>query len=193
VRFLGGTESGDTNPDSWQIDCALLHIGRDLYFYTDKYPSSDSTADFTATWEVKIYVSETSSGNILNVTIGLTGEDVDTTEYETPIVQKTGIDSPGEYTISGFDFSSFPTPLDASTINSRRLFVHFERDTYDITLRYGDEISYWEGLTTGTVVPEKLLGFLFVAPLIPLVTKTIVQWSERKRSSDSDRERRVKR
>jgi len=26
VRFLGGTETNDTNQDSWQIDCALLHI-----------------------------------------------------------------------------------------------------------------------------------------------------------------------
>jgi len=25
VRFLGGTETSDTNQDSWQIDCALLH------------------------------------------------------------------------------------------------------------------------------------------------------------------------
>lgn len=155
---------------------------QNLYFYTDRYPSTGSTADFTdPLWEVKIYVSATSSGNTLKVSIGLTGESVDTTEYETPMVEKTGIDSTGQYTISGFDFSGFPAPISASPINSRRLFVHFKRGTYDITLRYGDDPGCWMGLTTGTVVPENLLGFLFLAPLIPFVANAAAQWSEKGR------------
>jgi len=171
----------------------FARIQRDLYFYTDRYPSTGSTAEFTAAWGVKIYVSQTSSGNTLSASIGLTGNGVDTTEYETPVVVKTGINSVGEYIISGFDFSSFPTPLSASPINGRRLFVHFGRGTLDITLRYGDTSGYWMGLTTGTVVPERLLGLLFVAPFIPLVAKAAARWSERKPSPDYDKERRGKR
>lgn len=184
--FEGAWRSGSAAPYTAKFAC----IQRHLYFYTDRYPSTGSTAEFTGTWEIKIYVSVTSSGNTLDASIGLTGNGVDTTEYETPVVVKTGINSPGEYTISGFDFSSFPTPLSASPINGRRLFVHFARGTYDITLRYGDTSGYWMGLTTGTVVPERLLGLLFVAPFIPLVAKAAARWLERKPSPDYDRERR---
>lgn len=189
-KVRGDHTSGSAATGKWEV---IEWVLADLYFYTDRYPPTGSTADFTGTWEVKIYVSATSSGNTLKVSIGLTGVGVDTTEYETPFVEKTGIDSTGEYTISGFEFSGFPAPLSESPINSRRLFVHFKRGTYNITLRYGAKPDCWMGLTTGTVVPEKLLGLLFVAPFIPLVAKAVARWSERKRSADYDGEGRGER
>jgi len=52
IRFKGGTETGDTFQDSWEIDCALLHtwgVAPTANFsYTPEYPYTGETVTFDA-------------------------------------------------------------------------------------------------------------------------------------------------
>ena len=161
-----------------QEDYTLTASAPDLYFYTDQYPSTGSETVFESTWTVKIYVSATSPGNKFYTSIGLASGDPPSTDNETPQISMTA-SSAGEYTITGFDFTGFPSG--SNNLANRRLFVRFSRLKNDVTLRYGDETSYWMGLTTGTVVPENLLGFLFLAPFIPITAKAFVRWLKREK------------
>ena len=43
IRFKGGTETGDTTPDSWHIDVTLLHVWSDSYMLEVEFTGSSST------------------------------------------------------------------------------------------------------------------------------------------------------
>jgi hypothetical protein len=51
VRFLGGTESGDSNQDTWQIECSLLHVWSSEYNYNLDLEVQWTDANYTRTNE----------------------------------------------------------------------------------------------------------------------------------------------
>jgi len=61
LRFLGGTETNDTNQDSWQIDCALLHTWMPAesahanFTYMPPVPYANDTVTFDASASTSDY------------------------------------------------------------------------------------------------------------------------------------------
>ncbi|MCK4477215.1 hypothetical protein KAU88_01650 [Candidatus Bathyarchaeota archaeon] len=53
ARFLGGTESSDTNQDSWNIDATLLHVWSDVGTTYDYVLRVNNTAT-TESWEIRL-------------------------------------------------------------------------------------------------------------------------------------------
>jgi len=63
VRFLGGTESGDSNQDSWQIECSLLHVWSWEYNYNLDLEIQWTDANYTRTNEELCIKTGTFSGS----------------------------------------------------------------------------------------------------------------------------------
>jgi hypothetical protein len=130
-RFLGGTETGDTSPSSWQIGCALLHTWSDVYTceveftgtsnmeswsqLTWKIDSSFTTDNITATFQLYNYTAGRYStggdtyGYIID-TIGTT----DKTETQTIPVNPTDFRNAtsGEWKVKIKGVKAAPTPFD---------------------------------------------------------------------------------
>jgi len=68
IRFKGGTETGDTNQNSWNIDVTLLHVWSDEYTLEVEFTGSSNMEDWSRlTWTVD---SAWTAGSV-NVTLQL--------------------------------------------------------------------------------------------------------------------------
>ncbi len=88
IRFLGGTETGDTTQDTWEIDAVLIHTWTPSYApVNDQAPSLDNPSDTDnmygqyLEYQVTVYVSDQNGfADIDYLEIGL-WDNTQTTEY----------------------------------------------------------------------------------------------------------------
>ena len=88
IRFLGGTETGDTNQDTWEIDAVLIHTWTPSYAPAiDQAPTLDNPSDTDnmyaqyMEYQVTVYVSDQNGfADIDYLEIGL-WDNTQTTEY----------------------------------------------------------------------------------------------------------------
>ena len=88
IRFLGGTETGDTAQSTWEIDAVLIHTWTPIYTPAiDQAPTLDNPSDTDnlyaqyLEYQVTVYVSDQNGfGDIDYLEIGL-WDDTSTTEY----------------------------------------------------------------------------------------------------------------
>ena len=68
IRFKGGTETGDTNQDSWNIDATLLHVWSSIEITYDYVLRVNNTV--TDSWQIRLKeYSNSSVGRLQNCTI----------------------------------------------------------------------------------------------------------------------------
>ena len=182
-----------------------------LCFWTDpEYTQTNAYADVPdevgESWIVKFYVLDRTAGGTprgaLDITIKITKADGTVVHTTGPINEITD-DKLVMYTVT-FDYTYFsgwrddwpsklgkqiflsadhPDDTTYTDITNRRILVEFEQTMPEkwTKLEWSGADSGGSSLTTGYVIPENLLGFVFFAPLIPLIAKAVVRRLKREK------------
>lgn len=182
--------------------------GDHLHFWTDDYDYSGSFIDIpdadAESWIVKFLVG----AKVANLDVVIRITLADGSPHSPALVVSQNI-LPTKNSLNTVTFSyptyftgDWQTDEDAGRDGVQKLLYHdttmhriqvdFEGFTGNVAIKYG---TGNEGsLTTGVVVPEDLLGFLFLAPFIPVTAKAIVRRLKREKLlATHERERRGKR
>ena len=177
---------------------SIMLITSPVYWSTNQYPdqgTSTSTADTSSdsVWSITLDV-----GNVVGSPSGC---QVQILIVDSSFVVKNSMTAVSFTPVKNtrqtieFDESTWTYQSDNWDIGSYFIVVKFTATTISTknkwALNYGTGDPIASTLNTGYVIPENLLGFLFVAPLIPLVAKAVARWSERgKPSASRDGEKR---
>lgn len=183
-------------------------VGDHLHFWTDDYDYSGSFVDIpdadAESWVVKFTVGAKVANLDVVIRITLADGSPHSPALE---VSQTIATSKNSLNIVTFSYPTYftgewQTDEDAGRGGVQKLLYHdttmhriqvdFEGFTGDVQMKFGT--GYEGSLTTGVVIPENLLGFLFLAPFIPITAKAFVRWLKREKLlATHERERREKR
>jgi len=171
-------------------------VGDHLHFWSDDYDYSGSFIDIpdadAESWTVKFLVGAVKTVN-LDVVIRITLAD-GSPHSPALVVSKIVTASKNSLNTVTFSYPEYFTgdwqtdedgerdgiqKLLYQDTTMHRIQVDFEGFTGNVPIKYG---TGNEGsLTTGVVVPENLLGFLFLAPFIPITAKAVVRRLKREK------------
>jgi hypothetical protein len=170
-------------------------VGDHLHFWSDDYDYSGSFIDIpdadAESWTVKL----TTGAKVANLDVVIRITLADGSPHSPALVVSKNI-AASKNSLNTVTFSypeyftgDWQTDEDGGRVGVQKLLYHdttmhriqvdFEGFAGAVAIKYG---TGNEGsLTTGVVVPENLLGFLFLAPFIPITAKAIVRRLKREK------------
>ena len=161
-----------------------VRVNQETYWSTDQYPAG-SYCDTSATSTWTVYIEWTGGGIAGQIPFGIEINALILDSAFSEVNKAVGTSlltisaATGSATIT---MDAWGTQESTFDLSGRYLALKFigAAGNKRFNLEYGETHSRFN---TGYVIPENLLGFLFAAPLIPLVGKAVARWSERIRRS----------